>query len=90
MDEKKRHTSALEILISGILSTVVARLIGRYVLGEEWIRRAERIDNRADELAEERKRERQKAETLPGFDEMLESRHRSLQSLSVPPTVGWS
>jgi len=86
--DEKRHISATEILVSGVLSTVVARLIGRYVLGEDWARRAERIDSRADELAEERKRKRHKEETLPGFDEMLESRHRSLHSLSVPSARG--
>jgi hypothetical protein len=88
MAKKERPISGLELLVSGILVTAMGRLIGKYVLGEEWVRRSERIDSRADELAEERKRKRHGDDTLPGFDEMLESRHRSLHSLSIPSSGG--
>jgi hypothetical protein len=76
----------MEILLSGVLATVLGRLIGRYILGKEWVERSERIDSRADQLAEERKRKRRNAEALPGFDEMLEARHKGLLSLSIPGT----
>ena len=89
-DDKKadetRHTSALEILLTGALSVVAGRLIGRNILGEERIRRAERIDARADELAEKRKGNRREEEALPRFEEMLDARHKGLLSLTIPDT----
>ena len=83
----RRPTSGVELIVSGVLAAWLGRLIGKKVLGEEWVRRAERIDSRADELAEEAEGQspEDKRDVLPGFDEMLESRHQRLHSLSVPP-----
>jgi hypothetical protein len=80
----------LEFIASGIVAAVLGRFIGKHVLGEEWLRRSQRVDSRADELAEERKRKRHRDDVLPGFDELLESRHQSLRSLSIPSPGGAS
>lgn len=87
---ERRPISGLELMVSGILATALARVIGRHVLGAEWVRRSKRIDSRADELAAERKTKRRATDTLPGFDELLESRHKSLHSLSLPSAGGAS
>lgn len=80
----RRPISGLELVASGVLSAAIGRLVGKHVIGEEWVRRSERIDARADELAAKRKRKRKALETLPGLDEMLDSRHKSLEELSIP------
>lgn len=84
-ERRRRPISGLELLASGAVAAWLGRVIGRKLLGEEWGERAERIDLRADKLAEERAAERKgKRDMLPGFDEMLESRHQGLRSLTVP------